>query len=67
MGKKDRTFANKMAQGVVDYDEKCPVCGEAFKLIRVIASMKTPEKNSYRFKENMVKLCKCNEKEIYAA
>ena len=67
MGKKDRTFASKVAKGAVEHGEKCPVCGDTFHLLKVVSTMDVPEKKSYRFQEKMVKVCKCNEKEIYAA
>jgi len=67
MGKKDRTFASKVAKAALDFSVKCPVCGEGFHLLKVVSTIKSPKKNSYRFQEKMVRVCKCNEKQIYAA
>lgn len=66
MAKKDRTFASKVAKASLDFTEKCSVCGDSYRLLKVVSTIKLPEKNSYRFQEKIVKVCKCNEKEIYA-
>ncbi len=62
---KDRSFAAKIAKGSHKKANQCPVCGETYNLLKVVAS-EPAAKGSIRFKENMVGVCKCNEKEIYA-
>ncbi|MBN1351220.1 hypothetical protein JXJ21_17510 [candidate division KSB1 bacterium] len=65
MGKKDRTFASKVAKGAVDHSQKCSVCGDAFHLIKVVSTLEAPESKSLRFQEKMVRVCKCNHAEVY--
>ncbi|MEE4312545.1 MAG: hypothetical protein V2J62_11850 [candidate division KSB1 bacterium] len=65
MGKKDRTFAAKMAQGQEKVGKHCPECGELLNFIHLVDAVKSGSGN-WKFKENMVGVCKCNEKEIYA-
>ena len=63
MGKKDRTFGAKMAKGA-KAGNVCPQCGETLSILKVVGAEKS-DIDSYKFKENIVGVCKCNEKEIY--
>jgi len=66
MAKKDRTFASKMTKGGQEASgKKCPVCGEIYNVVKVVATEKS-QMGTHKFKENMVGVCKCNEKEVYA-
>jgi len=65
MGRKDRTFASKMAKGNQNLGRTCPKCGEVYQMVKVVASEKS-EFGAWKFKENVVNVCKCNEKEVYA-
>lgn len=44
----------------------CPVCGEAQQNILLVASNTNGASKSAKFVRNRVKVCKCNEKEVYA-
>ncbi|MBN2008417.1 hypothetical protein JW960_03610 [candidate division KSB1 bacterium] len=61
---KDQSFAAKLARGDVFHD-KCSVCGETISMVKVVDT-EDGAKDSVRFKEGMVGVCKCNEKEVYA-
>ena len=61
---KDRSFAAKVAKGAHE-GRKCPTCGEVFNMVMVVFSEKNESKDSWRFREKHVAVCKCNEKEIY--
>lgn len=66
MGKKDRSFAAKVAKGAQEKSGKhCPECGELFNIVQVVSSVKS-EMDTWRFKEKYVGVCKCNQKEVYA-
>lgn len=62
---KDRSFAAKVAKGTIE-SNKCQMCGELKNVIMVVGSDKKENKDSFRFKEKFVAVCKCNEKEVYA-
>ena len=62
---KDRSFISKV-QKAAGYTNKCDVCGETITTVMVVSSVKNEEKSSWRFKENYVAVCKCNEQEVYA-
>ena len=61
---KDRSFLSKVAKAA-GHGQKCPTCGETISTVQVITSVKNEEKDSWRFNENFVAVCKCNEKEVY--
>ena len=66
MARKDRSFASKVAKGAQDKaGEHCPECGELFNIVHVVSSEKS-EIGTWRFKEKIVGVCKCNQKEVYA-
>ena len=62
---KDKSFAAKMAKGIKP-TPTCPKCGEVGNMVLVISSEKNESKESWMFKEKMVRVCKCNEKAIYS-
>ncbi len=59
---KDRSFASKTAKSQHHSRKHCDTCGEEISMLHVVDMVKT-EKNSHRFKEGFVMVCKCNEKE----
>ena len=65
MAKKERSFAAKVAKSTAVKGEICPVCGGAIQPVVYIKSERSPLTGNWRFKKNMVKVCKCNHKEIY--
>lgn len=58
-------FAAKVAKSSVDLKIHCPVCGEAIDVVKYISTINSPENNAMRFKEKMIKVCKCNRNEFY--
>jgi len=62
---KDKSFAAKMGKSAKDLGE-CPQCGEVRNSVLVVASEKKENTESWKFKEKMVQVCKCNENEVYA-
>jgi len=64
MGKKKRTFADKVAKGTGPRGEVCPKCENVIRMIKVVRAEKNEEKGSWRFAESVERVCKCNEQEI---
>jgi hypothetical protein len=64
MAKKPKTFADKMKKGKGG-DNVCPKCSGEIQRVKLIKSVKSETTNSWRFNQNMVDVCKCNEKEVY--
>ena len=62
---KDRGFGAKVAKGT-KLGSLCEKCGEALNTVKVIDSVKKKSSEAWGFKEKMVLVCKCNEKEIYS-
>lgn len=63
---KDRSFAAKLAKAAhKGADATCPVCGEPTSPVLFVVSEKSPVTNAWRFNKRLVKVCKCNQKEIY--
>ena len=63
---KDKSFGAKLAKAAGASSLHCPECGELYTALHVIDSVKNEEKNSYKFKEKFVGLCKCNQNELEA-
>ncbi|MBN1479262.1 hypothetical protein JXA70_03210 [candidate division KSB1 bacterium] len=63
---KDKSFAAKIAKAAGAASRHCPKCGEIINSLRVVECIKNKEKNSYKFKENFVPICKCNQSQIMA-
>ena len=59
-----RTFADKVNKGLEDTTAHCEKCGETMVPVQVVSSEKTGKKGAWSFKQRMVGLCKCTEKEI---
>ena len=66
MAKKDRTFAAKVAKSASKelMGKHCPACGELFNIVQVVSSEKS-EIDTWKFKEKIVSVCKCNQNEVY--
>ncbi|MDD5764757.1 MAG: hypothetical protein PHW79_00705 [Candidatus Marinimicrobia bacterium] len=58
-------FGDKNAKALKDSKKHCAVCGEPIELVKRIMTVTDNEKNSVRFQEKMVGVCKCNRSEIY--
>ena len=63
---KTSSFAEKAAKALAGRKGvECPKCGEITQSILVISAEKS-QKGTYKYNRRFVKLCKCNEKEVYA-
>ena len=60
---KDRSFAAKVSKAAHLSERHCAECGELYRTLKVIASVKDESKGSHKFKESFISLCKCNEKD----
>ncbi|MBN1755095.1 hypothetical protein JW877_02675 [bacterium] len=66
MARKKRTFADKVAKGTGPRHAICPVCGGGIQIIKVVKPyLVDDEKKTYRYREEITKVCKCNEKEVF--
>jgi hypothetical protein len=62
---KKQTFMDKVKKAQLS-GPTCPVCGEQISMIRVIETIAN-EGAPVRFQRRMIKMCKCNQKEIMGA
>ena len=44
----------------------CPVCEATYTFIQKVGSSKAEKTNAWKFSTQNVKVCKCNEKEVYS-
>ena len=61
---KGKTFADKIAKQSLDFTVHCPECGESLSPVKMVTSERSEATGAYRFRQKLVKICKCNEKEI---
>jgi len=61
---KRQSFADKSAHAQGRGPKNCPQCGNPLQTVRLVTSELSPA-GTYRFNRKMVKVCKCNSKEIY--
>ncbi|MCH7817937.1 MAG: hypothetical protein IIB40_00080 [Candidatus Marinimicrobia bacterium] len=61
---KDRSFATKTAKAEGGKDS-CPVCGDAYAYLRHISTAKSAKTDAWKANRKMVRVCGCNQKEIY--
>ncbi len=66
MAKKVASFADKVAKDAKKVVLTCPQCGAPIQIARLVVSKKNEETGNWRYAKKSVKICKCNEKEIYA-
>jgi hypothetical protein len=62
---KDRSFAAKTAKSAHEDQRVCRQCGEAYTNVKVVRSVKKENSDHWRFKEQIVAMCKCNQEEYY--
>ena len=48
------------------HGKSCPVCGETFTYVKTVKTIPNEKTGAYRFAEQIVAVCKCNEKKMYA-
>jgi len=61
---KKQTFADKAKKK--KQIKTCPVCEQPIEYILLVKSVARPDGNGYKFREERIGLCKCNEKEVFA-
>ena len=61
---KDRSFASKTLK-VDGGNDTCPVCGDTYTQLRHISTAKSDKTDAWKSNRKMVKVCSCNQKEIY--
>lgn len=62
---KQTDFAEKAKKASAERGIKCPKCGTVKVPTAFINSVKT-ETGSYKFNRQLIQVCKCNEKLVYA-
>lgn len=63
---KDASFAAKVAKATAEKSgNQCPECGEIYTSVQLVMSEKSPVKNSWKFNQRIVQVCKCNHAEVY--
>ena len=59
---KRQSFADKASKK--SHVKICPVCSTAMEPIRLVDPTFTTDKKSWKFKDKIVAMCKCNQKDI---
>ncbi|RMF62908.1 MAG: hypothetical protein D6743_11440 [Calditrichaeota bacterium] len=63
---KDQSFAAKVAKASAERQgDHCSTCGEVLTPVRLVVSERSDTKNSWRFNQRLVRVCKCNYAEVY--
>lgn len=62
---KDRSFAAKVAKASGKSVEQCPVCNGPVNHVLFVKSVFSDRTHSWKFNEGHVKVCKCNQQEVY--
>ena len=63
---KDKSFAAKLSKAAGASSTHCATCGEILNVLHVVETVKNDKKESYKFKENYVSICKCNQNDVMA-
>ncbi|MDZ7724002.1 MAG: hypothetical protein U5R06_14625 [candidate division KSB1 bacterium] len=61
---KNQSFAQKIAKSAGQTKSHCPECGEAFRSLHVIDTVRNERDTGYKFQERYMRVCKCNENEL---
>lgn len=61
---KKQDFISKTMKGS-KHDSVCPVCEAPISYLRHVKTEKSDKTGAWRFNQNHVPVCKCNEKELY--
>lgn len=62
---KKQDFASKIAKSQKKAFS-CPVCGDVYNFVKKESAYFSESSNSWKYKMKSYKVCKCNEKEVYA-
>ena len=63
MARKEKSFLAKVRKEKMII--KCPVCNQTITPIIFIKSVQSESSGAWKFNERNIKLCKCNEKEVF--
>ena len=63
MPRKEKSFLSKVRKEKMV--KKCPVCEKLITPILFVKSVQSEISGAWRFSERSIKLCKCNEKEVW--
>ena len=58
-------FGDKVAKAQAQKFRLCPVCGADTVPVRVVRSVRNEERGSTQYHDTIVKVCKCNEKQVW--
>jgi len=61
---KAKSFADKVAKGLLDKSAHCAECGEALTMIKLVETEKSEKSGAWKFNQSFVGMCKCNEAEL---
>jgi hypothetical protein len=63
---KDQSFAAKVAKArSKGGGNHCPECDEVLVAVKLVTAEKSEAKKSWKFNQKFVRVCKCNEAEVY--
>lgn len=62
---KKQDFASKTMKQA-QHGASCPVCNEFYSHVVSVNMVPSKKEGAYRFAEQNVAICKCNEKEVYS-
>jgi len=62
---KKQDFASKIAK-TQRKSEGCPTCGDVYSFVKKEKAYFSESSNSWKYEMRSFKVCKCNEKEVYA-
>ena len=63
MARKEKSFLSKVQKE--KHIIKCPVCNQPITPVLFVDSVRSEATGAWRFNERKIKLCKCNEKEVW--
>ncbi len=61
---KRQSFADKASKKT--HATICPVCSAQVEYVRLVDPAYSTDKKSWKFKDKLIGICKCNEKEVLA-
>jgi len=65
---KGASFQAKIAKGSASRGGKvCPECGQSINTVKFVYSEKSPVKDSWKFNQRFLDICKCNENDAFKA
>ncbi len=62
---KKQTFADKLKKKQASA-KTCPVCNEPIEYVLMVKSVEREDGKGYKFNQDHIGICKCNEKEVFA-